>query len=97
MAFESRSVMVTGVQVAADKVVISLSNGSGLEFPGTWDGLVENLVNYFDGWQDDFVARFALARWAARNPTGANPNQIVGKTATLNIGAANTANILTIV
>ena len=96
MAFASRSVTVTAVDRQATRTVISLSNGMGVEFPGTWDEFVQSLVNSFDGFEDKFVLRFALARWFARNPSGANPNQIVGKTATLNLGSTNIRDILTI-
>lgn len=97
MAFEQRSVTVQSVTRLGDRTVIQLTDGTGMEFPGTWDDFVASVEARLCGFDSSFVACFALARWIARNPTGANPSQIVGRTATLNLAAANTANVLTIV
>lgn len=97
MAFESKSVTVTAVdRTRPDRVIITLNDGSGIEFPGTWAEFVTAIESRLGGFDASFVACFALARWIARNPTGANPSQIVGRTATLNLGATNISNVLQI-
>ena len=98
MAFPSGpiSIGVTSVVRNGEVVTIQFSDGVGLEVNG-WDDFVSTVESRLGEINTDFVRWFALARWIIRNPTGANPNQLTGKTATLNLGAANIANILSVV
>lgn len=96
MAFEQVSATVGTVVRTAERVTINLTNGTSYEFPGTWDEFAAKVNQYFKGWSSESAMYLGLARWIARNPTGANPNQIEGKTVTVNPGVANIANFISV-
>ena len=96
MAFGTVTASVTTVDRNAERVIINLSNGQSYEFPGTWDEFDAKVDEYFKGWSFETALMLGLARWIARNPTGANPNQIEGKTVTVNPAVANISNFISV-
>lgn len=96
MAFGAIAATVTTVDRNETRVIINLSSGHSYEFPGTWDEFVAKVDEYFRGWSPETAVYLGLARWINKNPTGANPNQLSGKTVTVNPGAANIANYISV-
>lgn len=97
MAFELVSATVAAVDRQPSRTIVSLTNGTSVEFTGSWDDFVASVDAYFHGWSSEVAIMLGLARWIARNPTGANPNTIVGKTVTVDVGVANIENVMKIV
>ena len=67
---------------------IMFSDGSGIDAQ-SWADLVATVETGICNIDQQFVKHLALAKWIANNPTGANPNQLAGKTATLNLTLNN--------
>lgn len=90
------SIGVQSVTQNGDTWTIQFTDGSGMQVTGGWSEFVSVVESRICEINAEFVKHFGLMRWIARNPTGANPNQIVGKLVTLDLTVANNANIFTV-
>lgn len=87
------SVSITAITPNAGRYLVTLSSGDVMEFSGTAAQVAAGIQTTIRANDPTWIAMLGIAKWLAVNPTGANPGQLVGKTATLDLTATN---ILTI-